>query len=54
MVQMNLWAVLVAAIASFVASSVWYVIFGKQMAGERRLCRGAAKARSMETSGHIW
>jgi hypothetical protein len=29
MLAMNYWAVVVAAVAAFVASSVWYILFGK-------------------------
>jgi hypothetical protein len=32
MSRVNVWAVVVAAVAAFVASSVWYAVFGKQLA----------------------
>ena len=32
MLGINYWAVVVAAVAAFVASSVWYIVFGKELA----------------------
>ena len=32
MLRMNYWAILVAALAAFVASSAWYIAFGKILA----------------------
>lgn len=32
MLEINYWAVGVAAVAAFVASSVWYIVFGKELA----------------------
>src|SRR5260221_14294998 len=32
MLGINYWAVVVAAVAEFVASSVWYIVFGKELA----------------------
>ena len=32
MLGIHYWAVVVAAVAAFVASSVWYIVFGKELA----------------------
>ena len=32
MLRLNYWAILVAALAAFVASSTWYIAFGKLLA----------------------
>ncbi len=32
MLGINYWAVVVAAVAAFVASSAWYIVFGKELA----------------------
>jgi hypothetical protein len=32
MPKLNYWAVMVAAVVAFVGSSVWYVVFGKELA----------------------
>jgi hypothetical protein len=32
MLGINFWAVVVAAVAAFVVSSVWYIVFGKELA----------------------
>jgi hypothetical protein len=41
MSDVNVWAVLVAGIASFVASGVWYAVFGGAMAAMQAQWRGA-------------
>ncbi|MGH3482231.1 MAG: DUF1761 domain-containing protein [Nocardioidaceae bacterium] len=41
MPDVNVWAVLVAGVASFVASGVWYAVFGDSMAALQAQWRGA-------------
>jgi hypothetical protein len=50
MLRMNYWAVAVAAVAAFAASSVWYTVFGNEMME----LRGIDQATAAEMATSAW